>query len=183
MLTFLRTLLIPKEVKKDLQELQRWRSTWSEYHRWLSVIPVMTMMLDNLNTEVRGRGFLDACHPPSRTGPWTIGNLRHHILKILKGETVASKNEEVWHCTTDVGSEEIKRLRQRVKELELQVKDASDIVIAKNRELNIVRSVCGETYQLVSSQQYIGMEAMENLYAVAEGGLPPHGSPKSKSKS
>lgn len=159
---------------KDLEELSRWRSNWEHYRRWLSEFPVIAMTLDNMKNEVSGTLSMDACHPPGKKGPWDIDGLRRHLRNIINGTAQAFKFGEVWHCTDDPKVDEIKRLQLRIMELETQYQTASELVLTKNREVNELRLVCGEAYQLAGSYERVNMKALENLYAAAKGTPLPH---------
>lgn len=69
---------------RDFAELERWRTQWHEYRRWLAEFPEVAMALDNLRAEVLGKESLDACHPPGDEGPWTVDGLRYKMRERRK---------------------------------------------------------------------------------------------------
>lgn len=69
---------------QDLAELDRWRTQWQEYRRWLAEFREVAMALDNLRAEVLGKESLNACHPPGDEGPWTVDGLRYRMRERRK---------------------------------------------------------------------------------------------------
>ncbi|WP_061286694.1 hypothetical protein [Herbaspirillum chlorophenolicum] len=65
----------------EMRELERRRVTWEQYRRWLAEFPQVAMALDNMKAEIDGAG-LDACHPPSTDGPWTVEGLRDRMRQL-----------------------------------------------------------------------------------------------------
>ena len=148
MMNFIRNLVAGKE----LNELSRWRSNWNEYRRWLSEFPAIAMMLDNMDNEVRGKEPMDACHPPGNKGPWTISNLRWHIRR----------------------NDPLQKAQARIAELEKQQEDFTKLLLEKNREVNNLRFVCGESYQLLGRYRRPNLKALENLCVASKGSPLPH---------
>lgn len=66
--------------KDEMEELTRWRVQWQEYRRWLAEFEEVAKALDNMRAEVKGEQ-LNACHPPSDNGPWTLPVLREAMRK------------------------------------------------------------------------------------------------------
>jgi hypothetical protein len=61
---------------RDLAELERWRVTWQEYDRWLAEHADVSLVLRNMNQEVRGCESLNAGTASEDNGPWTVSGLR-----------------------------------------------------------------------------------------------------------
>ena len=174
MLSLLKHLIAGKE----LAELSRWRSTWEEYRRWLAEFPMIGVTLDNFKNEVSGDESMDACHPPMEKGPWTVDNLRHHLRNYIIGKSmvrwIAGKG---WSFEEERRGNEVRRLTQRNQELEGALKEAADLLKEKNREINQLRYICGESYQAIGDYDKLDLtKALENLRAASSGKFIPHAS-------
>lgn len=176
MLNFIRNLV----AAKDLDELARWRTNWESYRQWLSEFPMIAMMLDNMNNEVRGKAWMDACHPPHDKGPWSIDNLRWHLRRMFRGETIANEVLDHWVCKKNPNLEETKKLQDRIDQLEKEQTEHADLLLNKNREVNELRFVCGEAYQQLERYRRPNLKALENLYAASNGIPIPHKSSMSE---
>lgn len=77
-------LFLSKSVKKDLEELARWRSSWALYIRYLSEFPAISLTLQNLKDEV-DQEVIDFCDPPcTKDGPFSISGLRYMLRHLEK---------------------------------------------------------------------------------------------------
>jgi len=65
--------------RKELSELERWRTRHNEYRRWLAEFPAIGLTLDNLLVEVQGKHTREVCHPPGEVGPWDVAGLRYNL--------------------------------------------------------------------------------------------------------
>jgi hypothetical protein len=62
-------------------ELERRRIVLSQYQRWLSEFPDISLVLENMAAEIDGKQSLDACHPPGPAGPWDVTGLRETLRR------------------------------------------------------------------------------------------------------
>lgn len=62
----------------ELRELERWRSGYAQYHRWLAEFSQICLTLENLSAYARGQS-LEENFPPGDDGPWGIEGLRYHL--------------------------------------------------------------------------------------------------------
>lgn len=173
--------------RKELAQLEYIKGQLQEYRRWLAEFPMIGLTLENLILTINGKDSLDACHPPFPTGPWTVDNLRYklremrackekgeHALSGLQNYTHPPGMDEDWRKEFDKKHEAMVAAQTRVAELEAKLVEATEVLVAKNREVNTLRLVCGEAYQVVAAQENPNIKALEGLYAASAGEPIPH---------
>lgn len=74
----MRRLLAEMFAGPELRELERWRSGYAQYHRWLAEFSQICLTLENLSAYAQGKQ-LDSNSPPGEIPPWGIEGLRHHL--------------------------------------------------------------------------------------------------------
>lgn len=67
---------------EELRKLEQYRTTVCTYRMWLAEFKDISTVLDNLNAEVEGGGYLNASSPPGEQGPWEIASLREVVRSI-----------------------------------------------------------------------------------------------------
>lgn len=96
---YLRDKLKHHLAKEELAELGRWHRYHSDYRAYFCEFKEISLVLDNLEIQVKGNRSLNICRPPSTKGPWDIWGLRYNIRfkrgGTIENETVNSKTETV----------------------------------------------------------------------------------------
>jgi hypothetical protein len=141
MLEYLKYLLAGEE----LNELLKWRSTWNQYRRWLTPIPAMSVMLDNMNNEVTGKLPMCASHPPMSQGPWTIDGLRRQLELSQQGLVGFEEVDDgEWKANPISPAPESERLKDELIKTKLQLLEANRTIELQEVELKRTRMVCGD---------------------------------------
>jgi hypothetical protein len=175
MLQLIRNILHNRD--KDALELSRWNTTWEQYRRWLNEFPQIAKVLDNMFNEVKGKDSMDAGWPPREEGPWTVSNLREHLRRQnLNVQPEDKRFDKDWYDEFNKKHEELTKAQARIAELEAQHNEAGDLLILKNREVNNLRFVCAQVYEVVVDTHHVNKRVLDNLYAVVKNKPLPAGS-------